>query len=272
MRRSLALLAFLGLTPALAAPPERPTPPDEAWVEGPEGLRYVDLVAGSGDPLAVGDEAKVQMTVWTHSGDLIYHSADVGGPVAVTLGDGTFVDGIDLGLVGLEAGGVRYLDIPARLAATDPDTPEAEVQPLFVQVERVAQAADKTSDRSPPEDPPEAPEDAWETRPNGMKVAVLREGEGPRAEKGQIVVVEYTGWVADSGVRFDSSLSRAEPFSFTLGQGQVILGWDKGVRGMQVGEQRVLHIPAYMAYGAQERGKIPSFADLLFVVELQAIQ
>ncbi|SER03015.1 FKBP-type peptidyl-prolyl cis-trans isomerase FkpA [Nitrosomonas sp. Nm51] len=104
-------------------------------------------------------------------------------------------------------------------------------------------------------------------------------GEGEEAEVGSAVSVHYTGWLYDEnaadnkGKKFDSSHDRKTPFSFMLGAGRVIKGWDQGVRGMKVGGQRTLIIPPSMAYGAHGAGRvIPPNATLIFDVELVGIQ
>ena len=100
--------------------------------------------------------------------------------------------------------------------------------------------------------------------------AVLQEGSDEEvADKGEAVLVHYTGWLKD-GTRFDSSLTREKPFSFQLGAGGVIKGWETGVEGMKVGEKRLLDIPSHLAYGERERGAIPANSPLLFEVELLA--
>ncbi|MFQ5436882.1 MAG: FKBP-type peptidyl-prolyl cis-trans isomerase, partial [Anaerolineae bacterium] len=96
-------------------------------------------------------------------------------------------------------------------------------------------------------------------------------GEGDLAEAGQTVSVHYTGWL-ENGLVFDSSVDRDQPFEFTLGQGQVIQGWDEGVAGMHVGGKRQLVIPSDLAYGDQGSGPIPAGATLIFEVELLGIQ
>jgi FKBP-type peptidyl-prolyl cis-trans isomerase len=107
---------------------------------------------------------------------------------------------------------------------------------------------------------------------SGLRYYDLRKGEGPAAETGQMVQVHYTGWLED-GTKFDSSLDRGEPFSFVLGSGQVIPGWDEGVAGMQVGGHRQLLIPPDLAYGADGAGEvIPPNSTLIFEVELLEIQ
>ncbi len=99
----------------------------------------------------------------------------------------------------------------------------------------------------------------------------LKLGTGAEAVKGKKVKVHYTGTLTD-GSKFDSSVDRGEPFSFTLGAGEVIKGWDEGFAGMKVGGKRKLTIPYTMAYGESGRPpKIPPKATLLFDVELLGV-
>jgi FKBP-type peptidyl-prolyl cis-trans isomerase FkpA len=101
-------------------------------------------------------------------------------------------------------------------------------------------------------------------------------GDGREAEKGLTVTVHYTGWLYENGektTKFDSSVDRREPFSFVLGVGQVIKGWDSGFSGMQVGGSRTIIIPSSMGYGSRGAGDvIPPNSDLIFEVELVEIQ
>jgi FKBP-type peptidyl-prolyl cis-trans isomerase FkpA len=101
-----------------------------------------------------------------------------------------------------------------------------------------------------------------------LQIETLKPGTGAEAKAGDRVMVHYVGTLTD-GKKFDSSRDRGEGFRFTLGQGQVIQGWDQGVAGMKVGETRKLTIPPALGYGA--RGfppVIPANATLVFEVEL----
>jgi peptidylprolyl isomerase/FKBP-type peptidyl-prolyl cis-trans isomerase FkpA len=102
------------------------------------------------------------------------------------------------------------------------------------------------------------------------KIEELVKGNGPEAIRGKTVNVHYTGWLTD-GKKFDSSVG-GEPFSFTLGAGEVIEGWDRGVAGMKVGGKRKLTLPPELGYGtAGAPPEIPGNATLVFEVELLGV-
>jgi len=108
---------------------------------------------------------------------------------------------------------------------------------------------------------------------SGLEYITEHEGTGDTPQKGKSVTVHYTGWLDKNGEpdsqSFDSSYSRNQPFTFTIGIGQVIRGWDEGVMDMKVGEKRRLFIPSDLGYGAHGAGRvIPPHAKLIFDVEL----
>ena len=104
-----------------------------------------------------------------------------------------------------------------------------------------------------------------------LMMVPLQEGEGEGIANGQTAVVHYTGFLSD-GVVFDSSLTRGIPFEFVLGSQSVIEGWEIGIRGMKVGEQRRLIVPSTMAYGDRQVGPIAPNSTLIFDVELLEIK
>ena len=107
---------------------------------------------------------------------------------------------------------------------------------------------------------------------SGLQYVDLVVGTGRQAELGDTATVHYTGWLAN-GTKFDSSVDRKEPFSFRVGAGQVIKGWDEGVSTMKVGGKRKLIIPPNLAYGSRGAGGvIPPDATLTFTVELLGLR
>jgi FKBP-type peptidyl-prolyl cis-trans isomerase len=115
------------------------------------------------------------------------------------------------------------------------------------------------------------------TTESGLKYIDHKVGDGDEAVKGDTVFVHYTGWLYENGERgkkFDSSLDRGKPYTFPLGGGRVIKGWDEGVAGMKVGGKRELIIPPDLAYGMQGAGGglIPPNATLDFEVELLKVE
>jgi FKBP-type peptidyl-prolyl cis-trans isomerase len=114
--------------------------------------------------------------------------------------------------------------------------------------------------------------DGYYTSSTGLKFKDVNKGDGPRPRQGQTVVVHYTGWLTN-GEKFDSSVDRGQPFEFVLGAGNVIKGWDEGVKGMHIGGERRLLIPPQLGYGAKGAGSsIPPNAKLLFDVQLLSVK
>lgn len=109
--------------------------------------------------------------------------------------------------------------------------------------------------------------------PSELVIEDLIEGDGTEASTGVMVTVDYVGVSWSTGAEFDASWNRNDTFSFLLGSGQVISGWDEGVQGMKVGGRRKLIIPSYMGYGAQGAGGVISPNEtLIFVVDLRKIE
>ena len=114
------------------------------------------------------------------------------------------------------------------------------------------------------------------TTESGLKYVDTQAGTGVQPQRGQRIVVHYTGWLSDKGnkgKKFDSSLDRKEPLVIPIGVGKLIKGWDEGLLTMKVGGKRTLYIPSNLGYGPRGAGgDIPPNADLIFEVELLSIQ
>jgi FKBP-type peptidyl-prolyl cis-trans isomerase len=111
---------------------------------------------------------------------------------------------------------------------------------------------------------------------SGLEYEIMQEGAGASPKPGSMVTVHYTGWLnkdgQPTGQPFDSSHNRRQPFTFQIGVGMVIQGWDEGVMNMKIGEKRRLYIPSQLGYGKRGAGHvIPGDADLIFDVELISI-
>lgn len=150
----------------------------------------------------------------------------------------------------------------AGLVACSPDSPESSAT-------SGSEPSRSESTASAAGGPTAVADTAYRLLDDGLQVADLSSGSGATASEGDRVTVHYTGWLASDSTKFDRSRDRGEPFSFRLGAGEVIQGWDRGVRGMQVGGTRQLVIPPSLAYGSRGAGgAIPPNATLIFEVEL----
>jgi hypothetical protein len=123
-----------------------------------------------------------------------------------------------------------------------------------------------TLDTTPP-----TPSASAITTASGLTYEDLQVGDGATAKTGDSVTVNYTGWLED-GTKFDSSIDRGQTFDFTIGAGNVIVGWDEGVAGMRVNGARLLVIPPSLGYGSTANNSIPANSTLIFEVQLVAIK
>lgn len=128
----------------------------------------------------------------------------------------------------------------------------------------------RESSESTSQSPPSTKNDTQKVEE--LKIEEIKVGTGKEATPGSSVTVHYTGWLTDN-TKFDSSVDRGKPFSFKLGIGQVIKGWDEGVKGMKEGGKRKLTVPPHLGYGARGAGRvIPPNATLVFDVELLKVE
>ncbi len=213
------------------------------------GLKYVDLVVGTGASPAPTDQVTVNYTGTLQDGTVFDASQMHGGPVTFPLNQ--VIKGWSEGVGSMKVGGTRKLVIPPDLAygaqgAGNVIPPNATLT-FIVELIDIPKA---TSDKVTIED--------------------TQVGTGAEAVPGKKLTVNYTGKLQD-GTVFDTSVGK-QPFEFTLGAGEVIPGWDQGLQGMKVGGKRTLTIPPSLGYGANAVDKIPANSTLIFDVELLGVQ
>jgi peptidylprolyl isomerase len=232
------------------------------------GLQYADLTTGEGTQVISGTIVTTHFTIWVQNGDSNDYvvSSNGGDPLTFAEGSGTTVfPGWEEGMLGMKVGGKRLLIIPPDLGLGEQGG--NGIPPNSTLVMEV-----ELTDAKEPVTMTQVPEEDYTTTDSGLKYYDIVEGDGETPQAGQTVVVDYTGWLQD-GTKFDSSVERGQPFSFVLGTGNVIPGWDEGVATMKVGGKRQLVIPPELAYGeAGSGGVIPPNATLIFDVELLSIQ
>ncbi len=100
-----------------------------------------------------------------------------------------------------------------------------------------------------------------------LVITDIKEGQGPAATKGALLICHYKGTLTD-GTLFDSSYNHGRPFQFVIGSGRVIKGWDQGLMGIKAGGHRTLFVPSHLGYGERQKGLIPPHSDLIFEVEM----
>lgn len=213
------------------------------------GLQYEDLVVGTGASPAPTDTVTVHYTGTLQNGTVFDASRMHGGPVSFPLNQ--VIKGWTEGVGSMKVGGTRKLVIPPNLgygSRAQGPIPANSTLTFIVELIDI---------------------------PNGVpqvKIEDTQVGTGAEAVAGKRVTVHYTGKL-ENGTKFDSSLDRKQPFTFQLGAGEVIAGWDQGLLGMKVGGKRKLTIPPALAYGEQGFGNaIPPNATLIFEVELLDVQ
>jgi peptidylprolyl isomerase len=231
-------------------------------------LEYIEVEAGDGPAPQVGDLVAVHYRGTLEDGTEFDNSYDRGEPFTFPLGRGQVIPGWDEGIALMQVGGKAKLIIPPELAYGESGAggviPPNATLTFEVELVSILPGA--------PEAPSDVDEEDFVTTDTGLKFYDIETGDGASPETGQRVTAHYTGWLED-GTKFDSSLDRGQPFTFVLGLGQVIAGWDEGIATMKVGGKRQLVVPPELGYGEKGAGAvIPPNATLIFEVELVDVQ
>lgn len=246
------------------------------------GLQYVDDTLGVGRVAKKGDLVTIHFKVWkmkdstydysnwtNDSTKLSFEIEDSkmrGRPYTFVLGDSNFIKGSEEGIEGMKTGGARTIIIPSRLAygkeGWGPILPNTNLR-VYVQLLNVKDHITATMW--------DVDTTKMKTTKSGLKYIIIKEGTGKTADSGDVVTVHYTGWLKDS-TKFDSSVERDEPFTFTVGIQRIIPGWNEGIRFLNKGAKARFIIPPDLAYGSKQKGKIPPNSTLIFDVEVLNIK
>jgi FKBP-type peptidyl-prolyl cis-trans isomerase len=223
-----------------------------SWVELGPSLKYVDVVVGEGAEVTNRSFVSMHYTGWLWENgqktSKFDSSVDRGEVFSVNLGLGRVIQGWDKGVPGMKVGGKRTVVIGYEMAYGEAGRPP-----------EIPASADLVFDIEV-------------TALPEVGVEILNDGSGPEIKIGDDINVHYTGWIWENdakGNRFDSSLDRGRPFSLKLGAGQVIPGWEMGLKGLKIGSKANITIPPVLAYGSRGAGNvIPPNATLIFEVEI----
>src|SRR5215211_2176850 len=265
----------------LAGPEPKPVFPEGP---APEFAALTDLIEGIGEIHYEGDPVTVQYVGYDYESHQKFASSwDEGKPFTFTPGKGEVITGWEETMVELENGDRREVVVPP--SETEGPFPKGipeghaaifVVEPVptnATKEKKTAPKAAKKSGQNAPASNKSKPKVEVPSGPPPQKLEIkdLKEGSGQAAKPGDEVSVQYVGVNYKTGKEFDTSWDRGEPFTFKLGEGGVIQGWEDGIQGMKVGGRRELIIPPQLGYGSQSNGTIPANETLVFVVDLEAI-
>jgi len=242
------------------------------------GLKYFDEAVGEGRNAKVGDLVSIHFKGWviidstnlfsdwtkdsTRLPYMIGDSYRQGQAVKFVLGEDAFIRGTDEGIVGMKPNGKRIIVIPSELAygekGVGPIPPNSDLKVLIELLEVKDHIVAELWD---------VDQTKLNTTESGLMYFIVDQGEGDFAADGNVVTVHYSGFLKD-GTKFDSSVERDEPFTFVIGNKQVIAGWDEGIRLLKKGGKARFVILPSLGYGDNTAGKIPPGSTLIFDVEL----
>lgn len=232
-----------------------------------DGLVITDSKMGSGLEAEKNDFVKIHFEGSFENGEIFESTFERDDPIMIQIGTGQIpIEGWDQGMIGMKEGGRRSLVIPPNLAFGDEG-----IEGFIPGGENLYMEIELLTVTKPPE-PWTYDESEINTKESGLQYVTHKKGDGVKPESGDTISVHYSGYLED-GTIFDSSMMRDTPFSFPVGLGQVIPGWDEGLLDMSVGEERTLIIPSELGYGPRGAGQvIPPNATLIFDVQLLSIK
>ncbi len=231
------------------------TPGEKVVTKAGNGLEIIDEVVGKGDPVGEGDLVLVlyRGNLKSNGKEFDSNMKPDGNPLPVRVGAGGVIKGWEMGIPGMRIGGKRKLIIPYQLAygerGKEPDIPaKSDLVFEITLLDFVKKGEDDIYDKTD-----------------------LKPGTGPEAQPGDKITINYKGMFANGKV-FEDSYKTKTPFTFTLGNAEVIEGWEAGLKGMKEGGKRKLRIPPKLAYGAAGAGggRVPP--DMLVTYEIDLVK
>jgi len=258
------------------------------------GLYYIEIVPGTGKAIETGDIVTFHFNLMLSDGTQVFSSYDKGEPMQLTCGKPFDTPGFDQGVSLMKKGGKAKFIVPSSIAfgqagrgaiippystliydveVTDVMTKSEfdKMQETQKKQQEMEKSLAKSQEMGKLQQYLKSNNIKVQPTTSGLYYIETVKGTGAKAEPGKKVKVHYTGTLLD-GTKFDSSVDRGEPFSFTLGQGQVIKGWDEGIGLMNVGGKATLIIPSSIAYEDRDMGVIKPYSPLLFNVELIEVE
>ncbi|MEI6887729.1 MAG: FKBP-type peptidyl-prolyl cis-trans isomerase [Bacteroidales bacterium] len=258
------------------------------------GLYFIETVAGKGLAIDTGMWVSVHFKVLLIDGKQLFSSYDRGEPITFEYGKRFDTPGVEQAIGMMKKGGKAMAIVPSKIAFGE--TGRGSVVPPFAtmiyELEIVNVQTKAEHDKAAAEEKKKAQEKLMKNKieeaaslgkylkeknitakptASGIYYIERVKGTGTKAAAGKVVKVHYTGTLLN-GTKFDSSRDKNQPYEFTLGQGQVIKGWDEGIELMNVGGKATLIIPSNMAYGERDKGTIPPYSTLVFEVELMDVK
>lgn len=228
----------------------------------PSGIEYYIVEQGDGKKVSEGGKVKFNYSAFLDNGKLFDSSIKKGEPLEILAGQGNILKGLDIAVSLMHVGDKYRCIVPPELGFGSKGNSIIPPNSSIIFDIEILDAKDEIQVK--PFDTKGKKIYQTET---GLRYIIVRDGKGAQPKAGQEVKLHYTGYL-QNGEIFDSSVKRDEPFTFTLGSGQVIKGWEEGVALMRVGDKMRLIIPPELAYGQRAMGKIPENATLTFDIEL----
>lgn len=252
-------------------------------VKKESGLMFVDDTVGTGTVAKKGEFISIHFRAWiikdstdlfsdwykdtTRTKSRLGDSYSFNRPIKYTLGpEGGFVKGSTEGIEGMKVGGTRTIIIPSKLAYGETGFRTIPPNSDIKLVVRLLAAHELTKVK-----PWKVDSTKYKTTKSGLKYIVIEEGTGPVPDSGDIITLNYSGFLTD-GKKFDSSVERGEPISYPYKIQSMVAGWQEATAMMNKGSKYRLLIPPKLAYGERAMGKIPANATLMFDVEMVDIK